>query len=67
VVTLSAFRSDFPEKYGVRFVDGPLKGLLARSVVVLDRAGTVQYTELVDETTHEPKYTAAIEAVKKLA
>jgi len=67
VVTLSAFRSDFPEKYGVRFVDGPLKGLLARSVIVLDRVGIVKYTELVDETAHEPNYAGAIEAVKILA
>jgi thioredoxin-dependent peroxiredoxin len=67
VTTASVFRSDFPEKYGIRLVDGPLKGVLARSIVVLDRAGVVKYTELVDETAHEPNYTAAIEAVKKLA
>jgi thioredoxin-dependent peroxiredoxin len=66
VITGSAFRSDFPEKYGVRFTDGPLRGLTARSVVVIDREGTVAYTELVPETTQEPNYGAALEAVKGL-
>ena len=64
VETGSVFRSDFSEKYGVRFTDSPLKGLCARSVVVLDRVGIVTYTELVDETTHEPNYAAALDAVK---
>ncbi len=66
VITGSVFRSDFGEKYGVRFVDGPLKGLMARSVVVLDREGRVTYTELVPETKQEPNYAAALEAVKQL-
>jgi len=64
VETGSVFRSDFSDKYGVRITDSPLKGLCARSVVVLDRVGTVIYTELVDETTHEPNYTAALDAAK---
>ncbi len=39
-------------------VDGPLAGLLARSVVVLDANGTVVYEQLVDEITTEPDYDA---------
>lgn len=50
--------------YGVLMTDGPLKGLLARSVVVLDKDGKVAYTELVEEVTNEPNYDAAIKAVK---
>ncbi len=57
----SAFRSpEFAEAYGVLMCDGPLKGLLARSVVVIDADGKVLYTELVPETTIEPNYEAAI-------
>lgn len=65
VTAASAFRSpEFGEKYGVEFVDGPLKGLLTRAVVIIDSDGTVAYRELVDEVTHEPDYAAAINVLK---
>jgi thioredoxin-dependent peroxiredoxin len=63
VVTASAFRSSFANDYGLQLIDGPLKGLCARSVVVLDENGKVVYTELVKETTEEPNYTAALAAL----
>src|SRR5690606_15056600 len=47
VRTGSGFRSDFAEAYGVRLQDGPLAGLMARSVVVIDEHGTVTHTQLV--------------------
>lgn len=59
----SAFRSSFGEDYGVTFVDGPLEGLLSRSVVVLDEEGKVVYTEQVAETGNEPDYDAALAAL----
>jgi thiol peroxidase len=65
VIPLSDFRySDFDEIYGLRMVDGPLAGLLARSVVVVGNDGKVKYTELVPEITQEPNYDKAIAAVK---
>lgn len=63
--TLSTFRSSFGKDYGIEIVDGPLKGLCARAVVVLDEANKVIYSELVSEITHEPNYNAALEALKK--
>jgi thiol peroxidase len=63
VVVASTFRSDFPETYGVRMVDGKLAGLNARAVVVLDPAGTVVYEQLVPEIAQEPDYDAAIAAL----
>ena len=63
VVSASAFRSSFGEDYGVTMTDGPLQGLLARSVVVLDSDGSVAYTELVPEIGQEPDYDAAIAAL----
>jgi thiol peroxidase len=63
VVTLSAMRdTDFGEKYGVLITSGPLAGLFARSVVVLDPNGKVVYRELVPEIKEEPKYDAALAA-----
>ena len=56
----SAFRSSFGADYGVTIADGPLAGLLARSVVVVDGAGNVAYTELVPEIAQEPNYDAAL-------
>ena len=63
VTTASAFRSSFGEDYGVTQTDGPLEGLLARAVVVVDENGTVVHTQLVDEITEEPDYDAAVAAV----
>jgi thiol peroxidase len=62
----SAFRSSFGGDYGVTITDGPLAGLLARSVVVVDGAGNVAYTELVPEIAQEPNYDAALGAVDAL-
>ena len=60
VVTLSTLRgSNFKDDYGVAIVDGPLQGLTARAVVVLDENDTVIYSQLVDEITTEPDYDAA--------
>jgi thiol peroxidase len=65
VVTLSALRgAEFKENYGVSIADGPLKGLTARAVVVLDENDKVIYSELVNEITEEPNYDAALAALK---
>ncbi|RLZ04284.1 thiol peroxidase [Kocuria tytonicola] len=63
VVNASAFRSSFGEDYGVDMTDGPLAGLLARAVVVVDENGTVVHTQLVPEITDEPDYDAAVAAL----
>jgi thioredoxin-dependent peroxiredoxin len=64
VTTLSGFRdTEFGKAYGVDTVDGPLAGLYARSIVVVDETGKVKYTELVPETTVEPNYDAALAAL----
>lgn len=59
----SAFRSDFGDTYGVRLLDGAFAGLLARSVVVVDEAGTVTYTQLVPDIAQEPDYDAVLAAL----
>lgn len=65
VVPASVFRNaSFAKDYGVLMLDGPLKGLLARSVVVIDANGKVVYTELVPEITNEPNYQPALAAAK---
>ena len=64
VIPVSTFRNPaFGASYGVTLLDGPLRGLLARSVVVLDEAGKVLHTELVPEIAQEPNYTAALAAL----
>ncbi len=65
VVTLSTFRNrDFHLKYGVDITDGPLRGLTARGVVVLDANNKVLHAELVPEIKQEPNYDAALAALK---
>ncbi|MFZ9016949.1 MAG: thiol peroxidase [Ilumatobacteraceae bacterium] len=63
VLTGSAFRGDFAQAYGVRLEGGPLAGLMARAVVVIDESGTVTHTELVPEIAQEPDYDAALGAL----
>jgi thiol peroxidase len=64
VVTLSGFRdSEFGKAYGVDIVDGPMAGLYARSVVVIDEKGNVVYNELVPEIAQEPDYDSALAAL----
>ena len=65
VATLSTVRGrDFHAKYGVDITDGPLKGLTARGVAVLDENNKVLYAELVPEIKQEPDYDAAVAALK---
>ncbi len=64
VVTLSTMRSsDFAREYGVLLEDGPLAGLTARAIFVLDENDNVMHTELVGEIGHEPDYDAALKAL----
>jgi thioredoxin-dependent peroxiredoxin len=63
VLTGSAFRSGFGTDYGITMADGKWRGLLARSVVVLDTDGTVLHTELTSAIAVEPDYDAAVAAL----
>ncbi len=65
VVAASIFRDNSLENaYGVLQADGPLKGLLARAVVVINEQGEVVYTELVPEITQDPNFDAALALLK---
>lgn len=63
VVPLSTFRSSFAKDYGLELLDGPLKGLTARAVLVLDENNKVLHSQLVPEITQEPDYDSAIQAL----
>lgn len=63
--TVSDFRfHEVGEKYGLVMQDGPLAGLLARAVVVVDAEGQVKHVELVPEIAQEPDYASALAALK---
>ncbi|MGH1441339.1 MAG: thiol peroxidase [Cellvibrionaceae bacterium] len=63
VLTGSSFRSTFGQDYQVSFITGALKGLLSRSVIVIDPDGIVRYVEQVANTSDEPNYDAALAAI----
>jgi thiol peroxidase len=64
VVPLSLMRGKgFAKDYGVLITDGPLAGITARAVVVLDADNRVLYTQLVPEIGDEPDYNAALAAL----
>ncbi|MFO1351623.1 MAG: thiol peroxidase [Gammaproteobacteria bacterium] len=66
VVPLSMMRSrNFAKDYGVLIEDGPLAGVTARAVVVLDQNNKVVHRELVPEIASEPNYQAALAALGK--
>jgi len=65
VVPLSTMRGrEFMRSYGVEIAQGPLAGVTARAVVVVDQNDTVIYSELVPEIKNEPNYDAALAALK---
>ena len=64
VVTLSTMRGrEFLESYGVAITSGPLAGVAARAVIVLDKNDKVLHAELVPEIRSEPNYAAALGAL----
>ncbi len=63
VVPVSTFRGSFLKDYGAELVDGPLKGISARAIVVVDENDEVVHTELVPDIAQEPNYDAALAAV----
>jgi thiol peroxidase len=64
VIPLSLMRTrGFAKDYGVLITDGPLAGITARAVVVVDADGVVSYTQLVPEIADEPDYEAALAAL----
>jgi thiol peroxidase len=67
VDNLSTMRGrEFMRDYGVEIADGPLAGITARAVVVLDGNNMVRYTELVSDIKKEPNYEAALAALKDI-
>jgi len=60
VTALSSYRNDYPAQIGIKMEDGPLAGLAARALVVLNGNNRVLYSELVPEVTQEPDYDAAL-------
>ncbi len=64
VINLSTLRGrEFLDNYGVAIAEGPLRGLAARAVVVLDEHDKVLHAELVGEIADEPDYAAALKAL----
>lgn len=66
VQAVSDFRFRDMDKLGVRMTDGPLAGLLARVVFVIDKEGVLRYTQVVPEVTTEPDYEAVLAETRKL-
>ncbi|MFV1997207.1 MAG: thiol peroxidase [Acidiferrobacterales bacterium] len=64
VVTLSMMRNrNFAKDYGVLIQDGPMAGICARAIVVIDENNRVLHSQLVPEIAQEPDYDAALAAL----
>lgn len=67
IIPASDYRyHEFTEEYNIKMLEGALKGLIARAVIVIDKKNQIQYSELVPEILNEPDYEAALEVVDKL-
>ena len=65
VATLSDFDSgNFGKNYGLELVDGPLKGLHARAIIVINENQEIIHTELVEDIKDEPNYDAVVSVLK---
>jgi len=65
VVMLSMMRGrNFSKDYGVLIQDGPMSGLAARAVIILDEKNIVQYSQLVPELSDQPDYDAALRVLE---
>lgn len=64
VAPASGFRSDFGENYGVEITDGPMRGLYARCLIIIDENGKIKGTSLCKEITEEPDYQFAFDLLK---
>jgi thiol peroxidase len=65
IISCSTFRHpEFGKDYGLTITEGPLTGLLARAVFVIDEKGIIQYQELVPEITQEPNYENVLKQVE---
>lgn len=67
IISLSTFRApDFGKTYGVEIIDGPLKGLLSRAVIVLDKDNRIVHAQQVPEIAQEPDYESVLSAVSSI-
>lgn len=67
VISASDFRtSEFCQKYNTEIIEGPLKGLSARAIIVVDKENVVRYTELVSEIASEPDYDKVLKVLASL-
>lgn len=65
VVPASVFRSpEFGRSYGLTIENGPIRGLLARAIIILDGNGKIVYSQLVPDIASEPDYGAALAGLK---
>jgi thiol peroxidase len=60
----SLFRSNFFKSYPVDLIDGPLKGLCSRAILVLNEKNEITHNEQVYEIANEPNYELALDALK---
>jgi thioredoxin-dependent peroxiredoxin len=68
IQTLSDFRdSTFGRAYGVLIGDGPLAGVLARAIFVVDPSDTIRYVQIVPDISQEPNYDEALNALRAAA
>jgi len=67
VIPLSVFRSqEFGTNYGVTITNSPLKGLMSRAIVVIDKTGNVVYKQQAPEIAQEPNYDEALKAISEI-
>ncbi len=67
LIVASDFRyGEFKRNYGIEIKEGPLAGLLARTIFVVDKDGAIRYIQIVPEITQEPDYDDVIKTIEQI-
>jgi thioredoxin-dependent peroxiredoxin len=66
VISASDFRGNFTDNYKTLMIDGPLKGLSARIVFVLDEQNTIKLIDIASDITAEPNYDLILASIRNL-
>ncbi len=67
IISASDYRyGDFTREFGTEMIDGPLKGLSARTVFIIDKENKIRYVEVTIDIIEEPDYDRVLEAVKAI-
>jgi thiol peroxidase len=67
IMSVSDYRyGDFTREFGTEMIDGPLKGLSARTIFIIDKENKIRYVDITADITDEPDYDRVLSALSEI-